>query len=90
MSTAATAHHHFSNPLAMAAAVVVIVGGATAIGVAASQSESTSPPTPASPVHGKGTWNGPGARIGTRGFHQSEPVGSTPPLKGGHSMVGQP
>ena len=95
MSTTTTASpHRFSYPIAVATAVVVIIGGATLIGVAASQSESTTPTTPAPPVHGK-VWNHPGAKTGMGDFndfiHQRQGGGNHPdPLRGGRVMNGQP
>jgi len=92
MSTAATAHHRISDPIAMAAAVAVIIGGAAVIGVAASQSETTTPVAPAAPVHGKVTWSHPGpSRVGMGDFAQNQQHGSgNARLHGGHSTVSEP
>jgi hypothetical protein len=90
MSTATSTHHRLSDPLATAAAIAVIVAGASVIGVAAFQGDSTEPTAPAAPVHGKGAYHHP-ARIGQGDFTRTDPgAGSTPALKGGHVVAGQP
>jgi hypothetical protein len=90
MSTAATTHHRFSDPIATAAAVVVIIGGATVIGVAASQGDSTSTQAPPSSLHGKAEWNHP-LKPGLSGFsHSQQGSGHPGTLKGGQVQLGQP
>jgi hypothetical protein len=90
MSTAATTHHRYSDPLAIAAAVAVIVGGATVIGIAVNQNDATTPTAPAAPVHGKVAVKHP-SRVGMGDFRQSpENAGHPTPLKGGHTVNGQP
>src|ERR1700748_1858382 len=92
MSTAATAHHRISDPIAMAAAVAVIIGGAAVIGVAASQSETTPPVAPAAPRHGKVPGSHPGpSRVGMGDFAQNQQQGSgNARLHGGHATVSEP
>lgn len=91
MSTALSTHHRISDPLATAAAVLVIIAGAGVIGLAVAQDESTSAPSaPNGLTHGRHTsWN-PGDRIGLGDFTAPDQGGLTPPLKGGHTMPGQP
>lgn len=85
MSTAISTHR-FSDPLAVAAAVVVILGGASVIGVAMTSDHTAAP---AAPAQARVVDEPPSSRIGTGDF-QARQAPHTPPLKGGHSMVGQP
>lgn len=98
MSTAATTHFRFSDPLAMAAAVVVILGGATAIGVVAQVNDgSTSPAaTPGTSVQAPHacyrnactpTWNHGHSHPGG---HQTNGGDYVAPPRGGHVMPGLP